>query len=180
MTYAKKIENRAARLMKRLCQISEHESGKFAALRRGIHSNQVSRAAPVLGSMGIDVSNFEARVVAALFAEHRKYDGDVKSFGETCRRIALADTDGVTILPSFERRFRRLMDSTSPEDMAGQLRSWIRFAKDKGIAVNYADLFKDLAMWSFAADNRRLRWAESFWPPRWDESEEPGEGEAPV
>lgn len=158
--------------MTRLGEIGDNEKGKFAALRRGIHSNQVSRAAPVLGSMGIDVLNSEARVVAALFSEHRKHDETISSFGETCRRIALADADDRTILPSFERRFRRLIDCTSSEDMAGQLRSWIRFAKDKGIAINYADLFKDLAMWSFAAEDRRLRWAGDFWPSRWDETEE--------
>lgn len=175
MTYVKKIENRADRLMRRLCEIRMDEKGKFSLLRRGMHANQVTRAAPVLGGMGIDVTNFEARIVAALFAEHRMHEPGKKSFGETCRCIALADSADKSVAASFDRRFRRLLDSSSAEDLARHLRSWITFADQKKIGVNYADLFKDLAMWSFAAEDRRLRWASDFWPSRWDEEEPAGE-----
>lgn len=141
---------------------ARNDRGKLAALRRGLTDNQQLHvdAWPVVASLGGDIGNPVFITVASLFASHPD-ESNARSFGETCRRIALGDSREIP--DSFQSRFRRLLASGEVEDVTGQLRSWIRLAASKGVGVNYESLFADLWNWPWYADEIRVKWAKSFW-----------------
>ncbi len=141
---------------------ARNDRGKLAALRRGLTDNpqlQVD-AWPVVAGLGGDIGNPVFITVAALFASHPE-ESNARSFGETCRRIALGDSREIP--DSFQSRFRRLLASGEVEDVTGQLRSWVRLAASKGVGINYESLFADLWNWPWYADEIRVKWAKSFW-----------------
>jgi CRISPR type I-E-associated protein CasB/Cse2 len=156
---------RAARFMAALRK-AQPDRGKMAALRRAASPSTAREAWPVIYSLGEDLRNLASCTVGALFAEHPFEDQDAFSFGVTCRRIATDNGREREIAESFERRFRRLLACDSAEDVAGQLKAWIRLAGSKGVGVNYERLFNDLAYWDKSADEIRVRWATGFWPAR--------------
>jgi CRISPR type I-E-associated protein CasB/Cse2 len=139
-----------------------HDRGKLAALRRGLTDNPRMHvdAWPVVASLGGDIGQPVFIAVAALFASHPE-DSNARNMGETCRRLAQAG--GKDILESYDRRFRRLMASGEIEDVIGQLRSWVRFAANQGVGVNYESLFADLWNWRWYAEEIRVQWARAFW-----------------
>lgn len=157
-------KTRAARFLAALRK-AQSDRGKMAALRRASSPGTARQAWPVIHSLGEDIRSHAALTVGALFAEHPNED-DALSFGVTCRRIATDKGREREIPESFERRFRRLIACDTAEDVAGQLKSWIRFASAKGVGVNYERLFNDLAYWEKSAEDIRLRWATGFWPVR--------------
>lgn len=168
--------NRAERFLGRLRQIS-NDRGKMAALRRAASSSTERQAWPVIYNLGEDISNLAACTIGALYATHPQEDTKAYSFGTTCRRIAL---DGVTdfkIPDSYDRRFRRLLACDSTDDVAGQLKAWIRFASTRSVGINYEKLFWDLLSWNNHAGRIKLEWARGFWPMRRDASEETSNGE---
>lgn len=168
--------NRAARFLERLRKIS-NDRGKMAALRRAASPSTERQAWPVIYSLGEDISNLAACTVGALYAQHPEEDRQAFSFGTTCRRIATDNGKDFEIPDSFDRRFRRLLACDSADDVAGQLKAWIRFASAKGIGVNYEKLFWDLLAWNNHADRIKLEWARGFWPMRKVASEESVNGE---
>ena len=141
---------------------ARNDRGKLAALRRGLTDNPQLHvdAWPVVAGLGGDIGNPVFITVAALFATHPD-ESNARNFGETCRRIAIGD--GKDLQDSFQSRFRRLLASGDVEDVAGQLRSWIRLAASKSVGVNYESLFADLWNWHWYADEIRVKWAKSFW-----------------
>ncbi len=155
---------RAARFVGALRHLREQQDrGALAALRRGLSPATVMDAWPVVARLGGDIGQPGESVfvdIAALFATHST-ESPSRNFGETCRTIAL-DSDG-KILESHERRFRRLLAADSPSDLSNQLRSWVRFAANKGVGVNYESLFADLWNWRWYADDLRVQWARAFW-----------------
>lgn len=169
--------NRAARFLQRLRTIT-NDRGKMAALRRAASSSTERQAWPVIYGLGEDIANLAACTVGALYAQHPEEDTNAFSFGVTCRRIATDKGKDFEIPDSFDRRFRRLLACDSAEDVAGQLKSWIRFAAAKGVGVNYERLFWDLLAWNNHADRIKLDWARGFWPVRREAGEETASGEA--
>jgi CRISPR type I-E-associated protein CasB/Cse2 len=169
--------NRAARFLERLRKIT-NDRGKMAALRRAASSGTERQAWPVIYSLGEDIANLAACTVGALYAQHPEEDTNAYSFGVTCRRIATDNGKDFEIPDSFDRRFRRLLACDSAEDVAGQLKAWIRFAAAKGVGVNYESLFWDLLAWNNHADRIKLDWARGFWPMRREAGEKPAAGEA--
>lgn len=167
----------AERFLAKLRKIT-NDRGKMAALRRGASEATKRQAWPVIASLGEDVGNFTAGTVAALFAEHPEEENQSWSFGATCRQIALHGGAGYEIPESFDKRFRRLLACDSVEDVAEQFKTWVRFAKAKGLRVNYERMYNDLAFWERPADDIKLRWARGFWPARKEASEETVTGEA--
>lgn len=167
----------ASRFLARLRKIT-NDRGKMAALRRGASEATKRQAWPVIAGLGEDIGNFAACTVGAFFAEHPEEENNSWSFGETCRRIALHGATGFDIPDSFDKRFRRLLACDTAEEVAGQFKAWIRFAKAKGIRVNYERMYNDLAFWDKSADETKLRWARGFWPARKEASEEPATEEA--
>ena len=163
--------NRAARFLERLRKITT-DRGKMSALRRAASSSTERQAWPVIYSLGEDIGCLAACTIGALYAQHPVEDIKAFSLGTACRRIAL---DGVTdfkIPDSFDRRFRRLLTCDSAEDVAGQLKAWIRFASAKGVGVNYEKLFWDILAWNNNSDRIKLDWARGFWPMRREAGEE--------
>ena len=169
--------NRAARFLERLRKIT-NDRGKMAALRRAASPSTIRQAWPVIYSLGEDIGSLAACTVGALYAQHPEEDTKAFSFGVTCRRIATDNGKDFEIPDSFDRRFRRLLACDSDDDVAGQLKAWIRFASAKGVGVNYEQLFWDLLTWNNKADRIKLDWARGFWPMRREASEEPATGEA--
>lgn len=159
-------KERAVRFVERLRSIRQ-DRGKLAALRRGASSSTVMDAWPVVAGLGGDIGQPGESIfvdIAALFASHPE-ESSARNFGETCRAIALADSSDRTLPESYERRFRRLLACSGAADLAGQLRSWVRLAdnKGKGVGVNYEGLLFDLMLWNKYADDIRVNWARSFW-----------------
>ncbi|MCX6879958.1 MAG: type I-E CRISPR-associated protein Cse2/CasB [Verrucomicrobia bacterium] len=169
--------NRAARFIERLRKIT-NDRGKMAALRRAASPSTERQAWPVIYSLGEDISCLAACTIGGLYAQHPEEDGKAFSFGTTCRRIATDNGKDFEIPDSFDRRFRRLLACDSADDVAGQLKAWIRFASAKGVGVNYEKLFWDILAWHNHADRIKLDWARGFWPVRREASEEPLTGEA--
>jgi len=157
-------KDRAARFLKALRGM-RHQRGSMAALRRGFSSATVMDAWPVVAALGGEIGQPGESVfvdIAALFASHPE-ETSARSFGQTCRTIALNDSSDGTMPESAERRFRRLLACGDAADVAGQLRTWIRLAASKGVGVNYESLFADLWNWRWYADDIRVSWARSFW-----------------
>jgi len=177
MSTTNETPDRAERFIGRLRKIS-NDRGKMAALRRAASPGTERQAWPVIHSLGEDISNLAACTIAALYAQHPEEDSKSFGFGTTCRRIATDNGKDFEIPDSFDRRFRRLLACDSAEDLAGQLKAWIRFASAKGVGVNYGRLFWDLLSWKNHADDIKLRWARGFWPMRKEASEEPPTVEA--
>ena len=150
------------------------DRGKLAALRRGLIKNPRLHvdAYPVIATLGGSLGNPVFLAVAALYASH-PLESNARNIGETCRRIGL--TDSKDVAESTERRFRRLLVSGDLDDVIDQLRSWIRLASSKGVALNYESLFADLWNWRFYAEDIRVQWARSFWQSgdRSDETSQP-------
>lgn len=169
--------NRAERYLGRLRKIT-NDRGKMAALRRAASSSTQREAWPVIHGLGEDIGCLAACSIGALYAAHPEEDTKAFSFGTTCRRIATDNGKEYDIPDSFDRRFRRLLACDSPEDVAGQLKAWIRFASAKGVGVNYVRLFWDLLAWNNHADRIKLDWARGFWPMRKESGAESGTGEA--
>jgi CRISPR system Cascade subunit CasB len=159
-----KPRERAARFVGALRPLAaKHDRGALAALRRGLSPATVMDAWPVVSRLGGDIGQPGESVfvdVAALFATH-PVESTARNFGDTCRAIARDEKGG--LIDSHERRFRRLLSSDSPADLAGQLRTWIRLAAGKGVGVNYEALFADLWNWRWYADDIRVQWARAFW-----------------
>lgn len=155
---------RAARFVGALRPLAaKHDRGALAALRRGLSPATVMDAWPVVARLGGDIGQPGESVfvdIAALFATH-PVESTARNFGDTCRAIARDEKGG--LIDSHERRFRRLLASDSPADLAGQLRTWVRLAAGKGVGVNYESLFADLWNWRWYADDIRVQWASSFW-----------------
>lgn len=162
----------AERFLSRLHGLRE-DRGKMAALRRGASEATQRQAWPVLHFLGVDVGNFTALTVGALFAEHPMEENKSWSLGETCRRVALDGVTGFDIPDSFDKRFRRLLACDTVEEVAGQLKAWVRLAKAKGLRVNYEQMYWDLDGWHKRADDIKLAWARGYWPVRKDAAAEP-------
>jgi CRISPR system Cascade subunit CasB len=169
--------NRGARFLEGLRKIT-NDRGKMAALRRAASPGTEHQAWPVIYSLGEDIGGVAACTVGAFFAEHPHEDSQAFSFGTTCRKIATDNGKEFEIADSFERRFRRLLACDSVDDVAGQLKAWIRFASSKGVGVNYEKLFWDLLAWNNHSDRIKLDWARGFWPVRREANEENATGEA--
>ncbi len=160
------LQERATRFVGALRLLQKKQDrGSLAALRRGFSPATVMDAWPVVhrldGEIGLPGESVYVDI-AALFAEH-PVESTARNFGDTCRAVA-TDDKGV-LIDSHERRFRRLLASDSPTDLAGQLRAWIRLAGKPGkvVGVNYEALFLDMRFWSGSAQKTRVEWARSFW-----------------
>jgi CRISPR type I-E-associated protein CasB/Cse2 len=167
----------AGRFLAKLRKIA-NDRGKMAALRRGASEATQQQAWPVIAHLGEDIGNFAACTVGAFFAEHPEEENKSWSLGTTCRRIALEGVSGYDIPDSFDKRFRRLLACDTAVEVAGQFKTWVRFAKAKGIRVNYEQMFWDLDGWEKRADDIKLQWARGFWPARKETNEEPAIEEA--
>jgi CRISPR system Cascade subunit CasB len=143
--------------------------GALAALRQGLAPATEMRAWPLLarfGGIGRTPGARAVRTVAALFAHHPR-NCDAGNMGDTCRALCgqdehpweTADGTGKAVPPGpMSRKFSRLL-AADAEEICERVARVVLYAKSKGIAVNYAQLEKDLAGWPRA----REAWAGAFW-----------------
>ena len=102
-----------------------------------------------------------AVLVAGLFAEHRLSGGEGtlgKALGLYKRNYCVTPAAG----DSADRRFIHLVES-DPSDLAGRVPHAVRLLAAKNVAVDYAQLLRDLRRW--ASDDGRVQWAWSrdYW-----------------
>ncbi len=91
------------------------------------------------------------------------------NFGDSARRLKGDNSDNSSGGP--DRRFRALLE-TSMEDLRSPLTSMVRLMKSKKVNINYPQLIVDLKYWSHPDQFIQDQWARSFWPPRFNSSQE--------
>ena len=96
--------------------------------------------------------------MAVLLDGANKKDGNM---GTTLREIALGQ--GEEGLNSFASRFRRILSCRMPEEVCLQLTGVFRAAKQKGVSVNFHQLFWDLTNWDNPERRVKVHWAIGYW-----------------
>ncbi|MCB1098672.1 MAG: type I-E CRISPR-associated protein Cse2/CasB [Verrucomicrobiae bacterium] len=134
---------------------SDAKRGERAALRRYWSEGTRAYALPILGKLSA-LGNSAKTYTAALYALHPSH-AQLRSFGDTCRRIAGTNRD------TFEPHFRRLLSATDIEDLGDQLYRLVKRAECEGVPVNYVQLLRDLNGWKFYSEDVKTRWAKDFW-----------------
>lgn len=137
------------------------DRGLMADLRCALVESRKHRAWPALHRLGVDVTNREAAVVAALYATH-PVEGQ-GNFGATCRMIQRcrgdAQSDDNKLTP-IERRFLHLLAAEKGDELHQRVTRMVLLAKSHDVAVNYERLETDLRFWN---DRKKIEWAGSFW-----------------
>lgn len=143
--------------------------GVMAQLRCGLTPGKEHRAWPVLARFGgIEGHRGAAvRAVAGLYASHPD-ECAVGNMGTVCLRLCSdAETPWVDPSPGpMAMRLQYLLASESDEVCMRAARLVLR-CKNKGISVNYCQLFTDLLQWEKHHQRQRVReaWAQEFWAP---------------
>ena len=140
----------------------------MADLRHGFAADRAYRAWPHIArwcgrlfekddERGIHIA------VAAAFASHPE-PGGKGGLGSVMRLIAMGQ-DEQKGLESFDARFRRLLVCDSVADICHRSGEIVRAAKQKGIPVDYEQLFRDLRSfrWPEPREGTKVRWASEFW-----------------
>lgn len=157
-----------AAFAERLYKLADAEDrGALAALRRSLQDPSGMAAAacpyvvPFLPKEGDLYAERAYFLVAALFALSSEHAPGV-SVGEAFRRInADASSDG-NDNPSIRGRFVALLDA-EPEDVGEHLRHMASLARAKGIALDWAQLLRDLLQLRHPDRYVQRRWAHDFW-----------------
>lgn len=134
------------------------DRGKRAALRRWWSPATRAYAYPVLGGLRA-IDNMPKTLTAALYAVHPNHSESARSIGQTCLRLG-GDPE------AYEAHFRRLLASSSLDDLGEQLHRAVKRASRNGspLPVNYARLLRDLRLWDRGRwDAVKIRWAQDFW-----------------
>ncbi len=141
----------------------DRKRGERAALRRFWSTATRSQAYPVLGLLGALEDDRKA-ILAALYAEHPEHIAGI-TIGKAASRLG----ERKEREHPFDRHFRRLLAcqdigrADDPGDLAFQLHRLVKRLKREGIALDYAELHKNLNYWSRHRDLVLLRWASDFW-----------------
>ena len=162
--------NRIQACLKRLHgYVAREERGTLADLRHGFSAATEHRAWPHLAGWGVNLTNDRERriwlTVAAGFAtlQATQKRGNM---GATLRRLAVGDGKPTeVVLHSFEGRFRRLLTCATAEALCERLPTVIRAAKQKGVPIDFEQLFWDLERWPMDGRGRdvRIEWAQAYW-----------------
>jgi CRISPR type I-E-associated protein CasB/Cse2 len=152
-------------IAERLISITHRGGGKadrgaLAKLRRGFSTATCHYAWPVLASIGIQIDDEEAVLVAALYAEHPLHTEKKENLGSTWRQVYhKRKPGGGDDRDSYQTHFRRLI-SSDRDELADQLLGVVRLAASIPIPVNYNLLYDDLRYWG---ERAKLRWAKQFY-----------------
>ena len=129
------------------------DRGTLANLRRALSTTTRHYAWPVLASIGLEIDDEDAVLVAALYAEHPRHTDAKENLGNTWRQVYLISCDR--------------------NELPDQLVAVVRLADDgEGVAINYNLLYQDLRFWGDAA---KLRWAKQFYAVKDDEGGQEGQ-----
>ena len=138
------------------------DRGMMAALRRGFSEATEDQTWSYLGRW-CDLSNNRQRIiyqtVAAAYATH-PVNAKQGNMGSVLRILAMGDGRGIDGLKSFDMRLRRFLTCDSAQEVCKRLPGIIRAAAQKGITINYAQLFVDLQYWG---RRTRVEWASAYW-----------------
>ena len=149
------------------------DRGTLANLRRALSTTTRHYAWPVLASIGLEIVDEDAVLVAALYAEHPRHTDAKENLGNTWRQVYhKRKPGGGDQKDSYQTRFRRLI-SCDRNELPDQLVAVVRLADDgEGVAINYNLLYQDLRFWGDAA---KLRWAKQFYAVKDDEGGQEGQ-----
>jgi CRISPR type I-E-associated protein CasB/Cse2 len=140
----------------------KEDRGVMADLRRGFSEATADRTWPYLASW-CDLTNDRSRTiyqtVMASYAHH-PHTADQGNMGTVLRQIALGAGGGQEGLKTFDARFRRLLICDTSTEVCQQIGRVIRAAAQKGVPINYTELFTDLWYWG---ERVKLRWASAYW-----------------
>lgn len=152
-------------------QDHRQDRGLMAELRRGLASDTEWRAWPHLAQW-CDLTKRDDRIafaaIAGAYATHPE-STSAGNLGDTMRDIATGDarrnSDRQAGLRSFEGRFRRFLTCESVEELTERLGAVVRAAKQKGVAICYLQLLRDLRRfrWPDSREQAKVHWAAAFW-----------------
>ncbi|GAB4211218.1 MAG: type I-E CRISPR-associated protein Cse2/CasB [Sandaracinaceae bacterium] len=134
-----------------------HQRAALAALRSSLRDGCELEAAPYVLPYGITPAEEQAAfLVAGLFALHPERGS--ASLAAAMRRVR-DDTQS----ESVEHRFRALL-SAGRAELPTHLRHAVALVASKGIALDWADLFRAVRDWDAdGAQRAKRRWARDFW-----------------
>ena len=140
----------------------KEDRGMMADLRRGFSEATSDRTWPYVASW-CDLANDRMRTiyqtVMASYAYHPLVT-DEGNMGRVMRQIAIGHGGSQEGLKTFDARFRRILTCDSSTEVCQQIGRVIRAAAQKGIPINYTELFKDLWYWG---ERVKLRWGSAYW-----------------
>jgi CRISPR system Cascade subunit CasB len=146
--------------------VQREDRAALAALRRGLgkRPGEVAEMFPYVVPYCAHLSESRQNdyfLVAALFAAHQGAAGEPDPYrnnlGASYR--ALADRAGSA---SIQLRFVALLNAVR-EDLDDHLRHAISLMKAHEVTVDWAQLLRDIAGWSWESRNVQRRWAQSYW-----------------
>lgn len=165
------------RFLGRLRDYVKHKDrGTLADLRHGFSKATEHRAWPHLAAAGCDLERDRDRLiwqtVAAGFATFATLEGTSPKAGNMGTTLHAIATDGRTdkkeALKSFDGRFCRLLTCHTAEEVCERLPGILRTAKQKGIGVDFRQLWEDLNYWG---ERTKVRWASAYWGAKAQEGE---------
>jgi CRISPR type I-E-associated protein CasB/Cse2 len=133
------------------------DRGNRAALRRYWSPTTRHQSYPLLGQLGA-LRDERKTILAALYAEHPEAQS-----GQSIGKAALRLGDRKDGEHPYDRHFRRLLACDTLEDLGKQLHRLVKRLQRDGIALDYADLHKNLNYWANYRENVKVRWAADFW-----------------
>jgi CRISPR type I-E-associated protein CasB/Cse2 len=145
--------------LKRLIDDTEgrNNRGNRAALRRYWSPTTRPQAFPMLGQLGALTDDRKA-ILTALYAEHPEHQE-----GQYLGKAALKLGDRKDGNHPYDHHFRRLLACDSLDDLAQQLHRLVKRLQREGIALDYAELHKNLNFWANYSESVKVRWAADFW-----------------
>ena len=148
------------------------ERGPLAELRRAFSRTTEHRSWPYLAQW-CDLTNETERIIWQTIGAGLATLGQSEqegNLGDTMRRLAIGsrkDTENQNMaLKSFEGRFRRLLTCRTVAEVCERLPPIIRACKNKGVGINFRQLYWDLVSWGRSADRAervKLEWARAYW-----------------
>lgn len=157
-------EDREERFASFLKGLTENR-GALAALRRGLSQEGAAWAGMhryVAGWLTDNDGHWDEQrfyLVAALFGRYACAKEANGSFGASCRQLGAARGG-----EAVERRFVALLAADS-ESLGVHLRHFVSMFAAEDIAVDWAQLLRDLRWWGQPERRVQRRWAKEFWRP---------------
>ena len=171
------LEDYASAFIGHLEQLEQQDDrGALATLRRSLvdPGNNFS-AFPIIGSFfPPDIKPWELErllVVAGLYAIHQSNMADGKSLGHSLRRLRTAVTDQDH--HSLDLLVSALLNAEE-EDLSIRLRHVVSRLASKDIAIDYAQLLRDVRAWSNSRRYVQRKWAHDYWVGTSDKADESG------
>lgn len=132
------------------------DRGASAELRRYWSPTTQYYAFSVLGRLGIEHPNSADAYTVALYAVNPLHKSTGYRVGQALRRFADKED-------SFDAHVRRLLASSSLNEVANRLqRLLIRLEKER-IVLNYNQLLWDLRKWHHNASDVKTAWGKDYW-----------------